>query len=105
MISLTRAAGERGDEVADLAVGVVAGGVEERGGELDFEGFGALDQVHEGRGGDGVVGEDFGSGLGEFGLGFDEVGVRLRVFDERGRGADFAGEEGGGFGGEACLGG
>ena len=34
-----------GDKIANLAVGVVAGGVEQRGGQLDFEGFGALDQI------------------------------------------------------------
>ncbi len=45
---------EAGEEVADLAVGVVAGGVEERGGELDFEGFGALDEIDERGGGGGM---------------------------------------------------
>ena len=32
-----------GDQVTKLAVAVVTDGVEEGGGELDFEGFGALD--------------------------------------------------------------
>ena len=45
--------------------------------------------------------EEFGGGLGELGLGLDEVVVGLGVFDQRGRGADLAGEERGGFGGEA----
>ncbi len=72
---------------------MVAGRVEERGGELDFEGFGALDEIHERRVGDGEVAEEFGGGLREFGLGLDQVGVGLGVFDERGRGADFAREE------------
>ena len=40
--------GEAGDEVADLAVGVVAGPVDQRGGQFDFEGFGALDEVDDG---------------------------------------------------------
>ena len=71
MISALRAAGKRGDEVADLAVGVVAGGVEERGGELDFEGFGALDEIDERRGGGMArLAEEFGGGLGELGAGF-----------------------------------
>ncbi len=39
--------GQGRDEIANLAVGVVAGGVEQRGGELDFEGFGALDEIDE----------------------------------------------------------
>ena len=39
--------GQRGDQVANLAVGVVAGGVEQRCGQFDFEGFGALDEVDD----------------------------------------------------------
>ncbi len=39
--------GEFGDEVADLAIGVVAGGVKQRRGQLDLEGFCALDQVDQ----------------------------------------------------------
>ncbi len=85
--------GKPGDEVANLAVGVVAGGVKERGGELDFEGLGALDEIDERRSGDGEVAEELGGGLGEFGLGLDEVVVGLGVFDQCGRGADLAGEE------------
>ena len=54
--------GQAGDEVANLAVGVVAGGVEEGGGELDFERLGALNEVDERGGGDGQVFEDFGGG-------------------------------------------
>ena len=88
--------GKRGDDVANLAVGMVADGVEERRGEFDFEGLGALDQVDDGSVSDGAVGEQFCGCLGEFGLGLDLVLVGLGVFDEGGRGADFAGEEGGG---------
>ena len=46
--------GQRGDQVANLAVGVVAGGVEQRRGQFDFEGFGALDQIDHRRGCDGA---------------------------------------------------
>ncbi len=96
--------GKPGDEVADLAVGVVAGGVEERGGELDFEGFGALDEIDERRGGGRLVVEELGGGLREIGLGLDEVVAGLGVFDEGGRGVDLAGEELGGLGGEGGSG-
>ena len=41
--------GKAGDEVANLAVGMVAGRVEQGGGELDFEGFGAFDEIDHGR--------------------------------------------------------
>ncbi len=55
-----------------------------------------------------TFGRDFAEnlicGMAELGLGLDEVGVGLGVFDERGSGADIAREEGGGFGGEASLG-
>ena len=44
--------------------------------------------------------EQLGGGLGELGAGLDEVIAGLGVFDERGRGADLAGEESGGLGGE-----
>ena len=49
MISETRAAGSAGDDVAHLAVGMIAGRVDERGGEFDFERFGALDEIDDGR--------------------------------------------------------
>ncbi len=103
MISLTRAAGNDCYEVANLAVGVVADGIEERRGKLDFERFGALDQIHQGRRRNGQVLEQLCGRWREFGLGFDEVGIGLGVFDQRRRSADFAGEKGRGFGGEASL--
>ena len=98
--------GEGCGEVANLAVGVVAGRVKECGGELDLERFGALDEV------DHCVGwgigrercEDFGGGLGELGLGLRDVGVGLGVFHKCGCGADVAREEGGGFGSERGCG-
>ena len=94
--------GQAGDEVADLAVGVVAGGVEQRGGQLDFKGFGALDQidhcVRQAIGGSGA--RSSAAAWASQLAGFDLVGVGLGVFDQRGGGADFAGEEAGGFGGE-----
>ena len=95
--------GERGDQVADLAVGVVGGGVKERGGQFDFEGFSALDEVDYGGVGDGDLGEESGGGLGEIGLGLDGILIGFGVLDQGGGGADFAGEEVGGFGGEAFL--
>ena len=61
--------GERGDQVANLAVGVVAGRVKQRRGQLDFQGLGALDQIDDRRGGDGMLGEDLDGGLGQFGAG------------------------------------
>ena len=51
----------------------------------------------------GSFGEQIGGGLVEFGARLDQVLVWLGVFDERGRGADFAGEEAGGFGGEVGV--
>ena len=46
-----RAAGRPATRVAELAVGVAADGIKERRGELDFERFGALDEIDErGRG-------------------------------------------------------
>ena len=97
-----------GQQVADLSIRVVRGGVEQRGGKLDFEGFAALDEIDERRD---CVGQTFGrklcenlrSHLGEFGLGLDEVVAGLGVFDERGSGVDIADEERSGFGGEASL--
>ncbi len=38
---------EGGDQVANLAVGVVADGVEQRGRQLDFERFGAFNQIDD----------------------------------------------------------
>ena len=49
--------------------------------------------------------EDLRGGLGELGAGLDLVVVGLGVFDQRGRGADLAGEQVGGFGGEGWVGG
>ncbi len=102
MISLDASGRQRGDQVANLAVGVVAGGVEQRGGQLDFQGFGALDQVDEPElSAMGMVGQEFGGGLGQFGAGLDLVFVGLGVFDQGGSGADLAGEQLGGFGGQS----
>ena len=53
---------EASDQIANLAVGVVAGGVEERRGELDFERFGALDEIDEWRH---CVGQPFGERVRE----------------------------------------
>ena len=44
--------------------------------------------------------EKLSSGLSEFGARLDQVLVGLGVFDEGGRGADFAREEVGSFGGQ-----
>ena len=44
--------------------------------------------------------QEFGGGLGQFGAGLDLVVVGLGVFDQGGSGADFAGEQVGGFGGQ-----
>ena len=99
-----RGVGETGQKVADLAVGVVAGGVEERGGELDFEGFGAFDELHKRGIVNGHVAKKIGSSLGKVGLGFDQVFVRLGVFDQRGSGADLTDKKLGGFCGESGRG-
>src|ERR1019366_2873253 len=85
--------GEVGDKVANLAVGVVAGGVEQRRGQFDFESLGTLDQIDDGRVGDGQVAENFGGGLGEVGTGLEFVVVGLGVLDQRGRGAHLAGKQ------------
>ncbi len=63
--------GQSGDQVADLPVGVVAGGVEQRRGQLDFKGFGAFDQVDHAELAGWASRRDFGGGLGQFGLRFD----------------------------------
>ena len=70
---------------------MVAGGVEERGGELDFEGFGALDEIDE-RGSlrRGWSPRSSAAAWASSACGLNEVFVGLGVFDERGRGADFA---------------
>ena len=57
---------------------MVAGGVEERGGQLDFERFGALHQVDQGRVAMGASAEQFGRGLRQLGAGLDLVFVGLR---------------------------
>ncbi len=103
MISKTERLGKPRDEIANLAVGVVAGGIKERRREFDFERFGALNQIHERRRRNGQIFENFRCGLRQLGLGLDKVGIRLGVFDQRRRGADLAREERGGFGGEASL--
>ena len=58
--------GQSCDEVANLAVGVVAGGVEQRGGQLDFEGFGVFDQIDNWGRGNGLVFKKLGGGLRQF---------------------------------------
>ena len=92
MSSATRGGGERGDGALELAPGVVALGVEERGGEFDFERAGVFDQVDDGGGFDGLAGHEFGGGGAEFGAGGDGVVVGRGVFDQRGRGLDVAQE-------------
>ena len=84
---------------------MVAGGVKEGGGEFDFERFCALDEVDDGRVGDGKFAEQVGCGLGELSLGLDLVEFGLGVFDEGGSGSDFASVEAGGLFGEGGLGG
>jgi len=83
--------GERGDSALELTPGVVALGIEERGGEFDFEG-GVFDKVDDGSGLDGLVGHELGGGGAEFGAGGDGVGVGRGVLDQGGRGLDIAGE-------------
>jgi hypothetical protein len=95
---------EPGNEVTNLAVGVMAGGIEERGSDFDFEGFGALDEIDERSGGGGLVVEELGGGLREIGVGLDEVVAGLGVFDEGGRRVDLATEERGGLLGEGGSG-
>ena len=94
---------EAGDEVANLAVGVVADRVKQGGGQLDFKGFGALDEVDEGGFRDGQASQEFLGGGGELDAGFELVGVGVGVFDEGGRGADLAVAEVGGLGGEVIF--
>ncbi len=77
-------------------------GVEERGGELDFEGSGGLDEVDDGGGLDGLVGHQLGGGGAEFGAGGDGVLAGRGVFDQGGRGFDLA-EEGVGEAGVEVL--
>jgi hypothetical protein len=71
----------------------VALGVEERGGEFDFEGCGGSDEVDDRGGLDGLVGHQLGGGCAEFGAGGDEVVAGRGVLDQGGRGFDFV-EEG-----------
>ena len=82
----------------------MAGPVDQGGGEFDFEGFGALDEIDDGRWGGRYAVEEFCGCLFEFGARLDQVLVGLGVFDERGGGADFAREEVGGFGGKLGIG-
>ena len=77
---------------------MMAGRVDKGCGEFDLEGFGAFDEIDDGGGGGGDSVEKFVGGLLEFGVGLDQVGVWFGVFDQGGCGADFAGEEVGGFG-------
>ena len=46
--------GKAGDDVAHLAVGMIAGPVDQRGCEFDFQRLGALNQIHQRRAGDGI---------------------------------------------------
>ncbi len=92
--------GELGDAVADLAIGMVAGGVEEGRGQLDFEGFGAFDQIDEGSCGDGLASEQLCGGLGQLGAGLLFVGVGLGVFDQGWGGVNGPREQGFGFAGK-----
>ena len=84
--------GQCGDGALELAPGVVALGVEERGGEFDFERAGVFDEIDDGGGLDGLVGHQFGGGGAEFGAGGDGVVVGRGVLDQRGRGLDLADE-------------
>ena len=70
-----------------------AGPVDQGGGEFDFEGFRALDEIDHWRWRAGAcVLRDFCRCFFEFSARLDEVLVGLGVFDERGGGADFTGE-------------
>ena len=96
MISATCGLGQAGDQIANLAVGVMAGRVEQRRGQLDFERLGALDQIDQRA--PRAMGRSFENSAAAWAssaLGLDLVVVGLGVFDQRGRGADFAGEEAG----------
>ncbi len=71
--------GQAGDEVAKLAVGMAADGIEECGGELDLERFGALDEIDQrGRGGRHVF-QQLSGGAGKVCVGLDEVIAGLRI--------------------------
>ncbi len=75
---------EGGDHVANLAVGVVADGVEQRGRQLDFERFGAFNQIDDRGLSDEKIAQDFAGGAGQFGAGQDFVFAGLGIFDQRG---------------------
>ena len=47
MISIDASGGELSDKIADLPVRVVAGGVEQGCGQLDFQRFRALDEIDD----------------------------------------------------------
>jgi len=83
--------GETGDQVPNLAVGVMRGGVKQRRSKFDFKGFSALDQVDQRGFCDGLVREDLGRGLREFRLGLKQIVIRLRVLNQRRSGSNFAG--------------
>ena len=85
--------GETGDQVPDLPVGVVRGGIEKRGGKFDFKRFSPLDQIDQRSFRNGLVREDFGGGLGEFGLALKQIVIRLRVLYQRGSSSNFSGKE------------
>ena len=65
--------GQARHDVAHLTIGMVAGPVDQRGRQFDFEGFGALDQIDDGRRCDGAAGQKFRGGLLQLGPGLHQV--------------------------------
>ena len=101
MISSTAGGWELRDDVPDLAVGMVAGPVDAGWRRVRLQGFRCARRGRLGaRPRSEFPSRSSRRGLFQHGAGLDQVLVGLGVFDQRGRGADFAREQGGGFGGQ-----
>jgi hypothetical protein len=92
--------GQRGNQISSLPVGVVAGRVEQRGRQFDFEGFGAFHQIHQRRLRNWSLRKQFRRHLAKCRLGLHPVRVGFGVLHQRGCGVDLAEEQIRGFRGQ-----
>ena len=84
---------QRGDLAGDLAIGVMAGAVKQRRGQIDFERL-FVDQIDRaGRGFNRRVLHHRGRGFGQFDSGGQHVVIGRCVLDQRGRGLHLAGQQ------------
>ncbi len=82
---------------------MIAGPVDQRRGQLYFQCLRAFDEINHRCCSGGQPMQQLGGGVFKLAPRLDQVLVGLGIFDEGGRGADFAGEQVGGFGGKAFL--